>query len=256
MVDADAVTRIIREVAQEVILPRFQRLAAEDIREKKGPNDLVTIADTEAEHLLTGRLTGLLAASTVVGEEGVAADPSVLDRLAGGGPVWIIDPVDGTLNFAKGRPRFGVIVALVVDGVTRQGWIHDPLADHTAIAETGQGAWIGDRRLIVAAATPLHALRGSAGWRRHDRLTAGVGKLVNQGSAAHDYLDLLDTRLDFAFFRQLNPWDHAAGVLMHQEAGGHSAYLDGTPYRPRPGGPGLLLAPSADSWRALADLLG
>lgn len=255
MVDAVRVTEIIREVAAEVILPRFRCLGEGEVREKKGPNDLVTIADTEAERLLSRRLGDLLPSSTVVGEESVAADASVLDRLEGKAPVWIIDPVDGTLNFAKGRPRFAVIVALAVEGLTRFGWIHDPLNNRTAVAESGQGAWLAGNRLAIAAAPSLAAMRGSAGWRRHDRLTDAVGKLVNQGSAAHDYLDLLEGRLDFAFYRQLNPWDHAAGVLLHQEAGGYSAQLDGSGYRPRPGGPGLLLAPGRDSWRALADLL-
>ena len=256
MVDVDTVVRIIREVAVEAILPRFCRLEAGDIREKKGPNDLVTVADTEAEILLSQRLRELLPSSVVVGEESVAADAKVLDHLSGGAPVWIIDPVDGTLNFAKGRPRFGVIVALVAEGRTLQGWIHDPLADRTATAVAGQGAWIDGKRQIIGPPAPIMSMRGSAGWRRNDRLTACVGKLLNQGSAAHDYLDLLEGRLDFAFFRQLHPWDHAAGVLMHGEAGGHNALLDGNPYRPRPGGPGLLLAPEAESWRIFAALLG
>jgi fructose-1,6-bisphosphatase/inositol monophosphatase family enzyme len=254
LVDPLRVTEIIRETAQEVILPRFRHLAAGDIREK-GPGDLVTIADTEAEQILTRRLTELLPGSCVVGEEAAAADASVLDRLAGSAPVWIIDPVDGTSNFAHGRKHFAVIVALVVEGRTVQGWIHDPLNDSTAIAAIGEGVWIGERRLTVPADAPVHSLIGTVGGRKVEALTKAVGKLIRHGSAAHDYLALIDGRLHFAYFRRLRPWDHAAGVLMHGEAGGYSAMMDGTPYRPFYTESSILLTPGRQTWCDLAGLL-
>ncbi|MBV8535357.1 MAG: inositol monophosphatase, partial [Alphaproteobacteria bacterium] len=92
------VALIIRRVAEEQVLTRFRRLADHEIREK-APGNLVTIADTEAELALTSALMALLPGSLVVGEEAVALDPAVLDQLAGDEPVWIIDPVDGTMNF-------------------------------------------------------------------------------------------------------------------------------------------------------------
>ncbi|HIJ39414.1 MAG TPA: inositol monophosphatase, partial [Rhodospirillaceae bacterium] len=117
MVDANAVAKIINEVAEQAILPFFNRLSPDDVREKR-PGDLVTIADTTAERLLTERLTVLLPGSVVVGEESVAGDARTLELLSGTRPVWIIDPVDGTGNFAKGSPVFAVIVALVMKGQT------------------------------------------------------------------------------------------------------------------------------------------
>ncbi len=254
IVDPSRVGSVIREVAQSVILPRFRRLAASEVREKR-PGDLVTVADTEAERDLTRRLGDLLPGSLVVGEESVAADAAVLDRLADDGPVWIIDPVDGTANFAKGSELFAVIVALVVDGRTVQGWIHDPLADRTAIAAAGDGAWMSERRLKVSPEGPLATMAGSAGWRARALLTKAVARLVNQGSAAHDYLALVEGRMQFAHFRRLRPWDHAAGVLLHQEAGGYSALMDGQPYRPQPANGGMLLTPGRASWDALAPLV-
>ncbi len=248
------VASVIREVAEAVILPRFKRLAAGEVREKR-PGDLVTVADTEAERDLSRRLSDLLPGSRVVGEEAVAADASVLNRLAEQAPVWVIDPVDGTANFARGSELFAVIVALVVEGRTVQGWIHDPLADRTAIAAAGDGAWMGERRLRVSDDGPVAKMSGSAGWRRSPRLGKAVAKLVNQGSAAHDYLALVEARLQFAHFRRLHPWDHAAGVLLHHEAGGFSALLDGQPYRPRPVDGGMLLTPGRASWEALAPLV-
>lgn len=109
------VEAIIREVARTEILPRFGRLTAADISEKN-PGDLVTVADRAAEEALTRRLTGLLPGSLVVGEEAVAGDPGVLARLAGPEPVWIIDPIDGTHNYATDNPRFTTLVALAQGG--------------------------------------------------------------------------------------------------------------------------------------------
>jgi fructose-1,6-bisphosphatase/inositol monophosphatase family enzyme len=167
----------------------------------------------------------------------------------------VVDPVDGTYNFANGNPRFGVIVALVIDGVTVMGWIHDPLPDVTVFARAGQGAWQGDERLIMPPARPLAEMRGAA--PRRAALASRVAQVCRTGSAAHDYLDLVHGRLDFAHYRKLMPWDHAAGVLIHAEAGGHSALDDGAPYRPMAlPGHQLLLAADRAAWSALHDLVG
>lgn len=249
-----AVTEIVRSVAEAEILPRFRALAAHQIREK-GPGNLVTEADIEAERRLAERLTALLPGSVVVGEEAAAEDARVLDALSGEHPVWVLDPVDGTGNFAHGRPLFAVIVALVQGGRTLQGWIHDPLSDVTFHAAEGKGAWLGDRRLTIGGPLPLGHMVGSLGWRRHRRIQDSVRRVIRQGSVAHDYLCLAEGSLHFALYRRLNPWDHAAGVLLHQEAGGYSALLDGQPYRPLPqDGPALLLAPDRQSWLTLRDM--
>ena len=110
---------------------------------EKGPGDLVTVADEESERQLTRRLMELVPNSAVIGEEAVAADQKVLDRIFDDVPVWIIDPVDGTSNFAAGKPAFGVIVAYARRGETLAGWIHDPLGKRTAVAMKGEGAWSG-----------------------------------------------------------------------------------------------------------------
>jgi len=190
----------------------------------------------------------------VVGEESVAGDARTLELLSGTRPVWIIDPVDGTGNFAKGSPVFAVIVALVMKGQTQQGWIHDPLTKRTMRAAVGQGCWCDQRPMVVSVAPPLPKMRGTIGWRLRNLRAESVGEIVNQGSAAHDYLDLLEGRQHFAYYRRLNPWDHAAGVLLHQEAGGYSSLLDGTAYQPLPGLRDLLLSSDLQSWTQLATL--
>jgi fructose-1,6-bisphosphatase/inositol monophosphatase family enzyme len=124
--DPEKVAALLRRAASEIILPRFKNLQKDEIREK-GPGDLVTIADTEAEQMLTPLLRELAPGSSVVGEEAVAADADVLGRLKGADGVWLIDPVDGTHNFAHGNSNFAVIAAYVEQGNVRGGWIHEPV---------------------------------------------------------------------------------------------------------------------------------
>lgn len=263
--DIDTVTRLIEEVAAAEVLPRFRRLAAGEVREK-GPGDVVTIVDEAVEARLATRLTALVPGSIVVGEEAAAADPAVLARLSQHPRVWVIDPLDGTANFADGRAVFAVMVAYVRDGRAVAGWIHDPVRGVTATAAEKEGAWLGGKRLKVAdaPATPDEMtgtlLAGFFGARelgrriqtRRDR----VRTKRSLRCAGHEYLRLAEKAMHFCLFSRLMPWDHAAGVVIHAEAGGHGAYLDGGSYRPaRLDAGGLLLAPDPESWRALRDLL-
>jgi fructose-1,6-bisphosphatase/inositol monophosphatase family enzyme len=260
--DIDRVSTIIREVAEAEILPRFRRLAAADVREK-GPGDLVTVADEESERQLTRRLTELVPNSAVIGEEAVAADQKVLDRVFDDAPVWIIDPVDGTSNFAAGKPAFGVIVAYARRGETLAGWIHDPLGKRIAIAMKGEGAWLGSSRLRTAPAADLKDMSGVLSSRYFDKETREhldqqkqqLASTFSLRCAAHEYLTLNSGETHFSLYRRIMPWDHAAGTLMHAEAGGYHAKLNGASYTPAEREGGLLLAPDRESWMALRELL-
>src|SRR5262249_46323974 len=143
------------------IMPYFEKLEHGDISEKK-PGDLVTVADIAAERALTAALTRLLPGSVAVGEETVAADPGAIGALGGEAPVWIIDPIDGTVNFASGNPVFGVMIALFMGGETVMSWIYDPVKHRMATAARGEGAWQDGRRLAVAqSASPGGARLGN-----------------------------------------------------------------------------------------------
>jgi fructose-1,6-bisphosphatase/inositol monophosphatase family enzyme len=255
--DSARVARLIAEAAAIEIMPRFRNLAAADIREKSAPGDLVTVADEAMERRLTTALRDLLPGSVVIGEEAAATDPAVHDLIAGDDPVWVIDPLDGTANFAAGRAAFGVIVALVLHGDTRMGWIHDPNAGHTATAEYGSGAWLNNERLAVTvpASASASALRGAMATkffppplREHLNARRSLFKRHRQSHAAGDYVELVRGRLDFSLYQRTLPWDHAAGALLHAEAGGYSARLDGTPYRPVHRDGGFLAAPDRAVW--------
>jgi fructose-1,6-bisphosphatase/inositol monophosphatase family enzyme len=255
--DAARVGELLRAVAAEEIMPRFRQLGDEEVWHKR-PGNVVTIADTESERRLKSALTALVPGSATLGEEEAEHGDVVLGRLHDDAPLWIIDPLDGTSNFAAGKDRFAVIVAYAIDGIARAGWILDPVNDRLASAEEGGGAWLDGERARVTAAPSLAEMRGSLGGRlRRDAALCGrFAAVINAGSCGIEYIELAAAAIDFAHYRRLKPWDHAAGELIHREAGGFAACLDRRPYRPAaPGEGGLLLAADRDAWRAIAEVL-
>ena len=255
------VVAALREVAGEVIVPRFNNLRKGDVRSKTHPADYVTIADEEAEQRLIPILQRLVPQSRVVGEEGTSADVGTLEAFAGSDPVWVIDPIDGTANFVNGVARFAVMLALVHRGETLMGWIHEPLAGKTLVAEKGAGAWLIDvtgasvPQRIPAAPFAFQDMVVALHHRDFKTLHGKFARNVRLGSAAHDYWSLSDGRIQLLAYRRLKPWDHAAGVLIHAEAGGFNQLLNGQPYRPAlPDQEGLLGAQSAAIWHEVAKL--
>ena len=158
-VDMDKVTGIIRDVSATEIAPRFGQLDDADIDTKSHALDLVTIADTEAERVLADRLTDLLPGSRALGEEAAHADPSLQARVfASGDPVWIIDPVDGTKNFAHHRQPFRCMVALYDGCETVAAWIVDPITGAVTVAE--KGSVVGAARtLSISQSSVTEALK-------------------------------------------------------------------------------------------------
>ncbi|MFC7530559.1 inositol monophosphatase family protein [Actinoplanes sp. GCM10030250] len=256
----DQVAELIREVAHTVVLPRFRHLADSEVQEK-APGDLVTIADQESERALTRGLTALLPGSVVVGEEAVAADPAVRDRVGGGGAVWIVDPVDGTNNFAAGKTPFCVMVALVRDGEPAAAWILDVVADHLTVAEAGSGAYRDGVRVKTRTDNPGAAeLRGVVSHKYlpddlRDQVranAAGLGGHTNgKHCAGYEYPAIATDEQQFGMFWRILPWDHVPGSLIVREAGGVVRHLDGTEYRPTDHQRGLLVAANADIWQSV-----
>jgi fructose-1,6-bisphosphatase/inositol monophosphatase family enzyme len=260
----DTLVAILREAARLDIMPRFRGEQALEVRHKTSHTDLVTAADEAAERRITAGLRAAFPDALVVGEEAVAADESLLGTIAGAGRVFIIDPIDGTKNFASSLPLFGIIAALVEKGETVAGVIYDPVMDDYAMAVKGQGAWTvapDGRRAPLAAARPrpLSEMVGHVSWNffpeptrsnilRNLVLTAGS---ADYRCAAHQYRSLAAGFYDFAIFGKLMPWDHAAGVLIHAEAGGHAALLDGTPYAADKHSGGIICAPDEATWHEI-----
>ena len=236
--DISVVADAIRAVSRAEALSRFQGLAAHEISEKS-PGDLVTIADLETERALERVLGGLLPGSVMVGEEAVAEKPALLEALqTGKAPCWIIDPIDGTINYAHGVPLFATMVALVDGGEVVAGWIYDPVHDLMAMAEKGGGAYLDGRRGELGPEPELARLSGCLHLGGYDKdLTATaarnfdkVGPLFVLHTAGLEYQQMLNGRLHYALYLRTNPWDHAPGQLLLTEAGGHTARLDGSAY--------------------------
>lgn len=263
-----AVADILRSAAKAEIMPRFRRLQPGDIRTKSGPLDLVTEADEAAERVITAELRRMFPACVVIGEEAASADPSLLQGFGAADLAFLVDPVDGTANYAAGLTLFGTMAAVVVRGETVAAIIHDPVGDDTALAIRGAGAWMQspDGRtaaLRVAAPLPVAQMSGGASWRylpepARSTVCRNLPKLGagwDFRCAAHQYRMLAGGSADFMVFNRLMPWDHAPGVLLHAEAGGYSAMLDGSPYSPLIHSGGLICTPDRDSWFALREAL-
>jgi fructose-1,6-bisphosphatase/inositol monophosphatase family enzyme len=267
-IDPEAVSKIIREVAEREVLPRFKRLAAHEISEKSA-GDIVTIADERAEKALEQALLELLPGAGVVGEEASSLAPETMSALSEDRPVWVIDPVDGTQNFADGKNCFAMIVALVRSGTTLAGWIHEPIKNTTVWAKIGEGAYEGDRRLHLEGATQISDFNGSLSRKYRERVESKRRRpgmvdevpksIVRYRCVGAEYADMARGEMQFARYSgRLKPWDHAAGVLIHAEAGGFSAFVESeAAYRPGPTltQHTLLLTPEQSSWRQLCDLL-
>ncbi|MFI9326891.1 inositol monophosphatase family protein [Kitasatospora sp. NPDC052868] len=262
----DKVAEILAEASAEVVEPRFRALAAGEVMEK-APGEVVTVADREAEVIIERRLRELLPVP-VVGEEAVAADPALARALHSEPAVWLVDPVDGTSNFIAGRPEFAVMASLVRAGQTVAAWIWQPVTATCYTAELGAGAWRDGRRLTRPPAPAVPAKwRGSmksrflapADRERMQRNAHAAFGEVTPGrhAAGIEYPDIADGELDFILYWRTLPWDHAPGSLLVTEAGGVSARLDGSAYRPEaPGGvDGLLVAADRETWEHVRTVL-
>ena len=269
---ASAVAALLRDASRTEIMPRFRKLAPEAVRTKSGPLDLVTEADEAAERRIEAGLKALFPGCVVVGEEGTASDASLPQRLAGADLAFVVDPVDGTANFAAGVPLFGCMAAAFVRGEVVAGWIHDPLGDDTVMAVRGEGAWVEDAggarlgAMRVAAPVPVGRMVGAVSWgfmpaemkaRVVTRLPRLAGTL-NYRCAAHEYRLAAGGHAHLLVYNKLMPWDHAPGWLIHREAGGYSARFDGSDYLAgHHVTGGLICAPDRASWEeARAALFG
>ena len=255
---------LLRAAARAEIMPCFRKLGIAGVRTKSGPLDLVTDADEAAEAMITHGLTRMFPGCLVVGEEAAASNPALLERLAGAALAFVVDPIDGTSNYAAGLPLFGTMAAAVIHGEVAAAVIHDPVTDTSSIAVRGEGAWEqasdGTRHdLHVATPAPVEQMTGAASWRYLPAALRAVvlpnlarpAQIYDFRCAAHEYRMLAAGHCHFLMFNRLMPWDHLPGWLLHREAGGHAARFDGSPYHPGITDGGLICAPDLESYEAL-----
>ena len=271
MICGEELAEILRRAARAEILQRFRRLAAGEISAKSGPDDLVTTADTAAEAMIAAALRARMPGALVLGEEAVAEDAALLGGLATAERSAIIDPVDGTWNFARGLALFGMILALGAKGRVTHGLLYDPLLDDRVEArEDGPCEMVAAngarRRLRTSSVTdparmtaylPLALLPKD----RRPAVAAtfpGFGRATSLRCSCHEYRLIAQGHAEIALAAVLNPWDHAAGALAVTRAGGVARLLDGRDYHLglAPDAGYLLTAASEAAWQAAAARLG
>lgn len=252
----DDVLTLLKDVAAEVIEPRFQALGKHEVHEK-GPGDLVTDADREAEVLITGALAQAYPGALVLGEEAAAADPGLLERFRDADHAFTVDPVDGTRNFVHGSADHAVMAAELRGGQVVRSWIWQPQHRTSYVAERGAGAFRDGVRLVRP---PLgEELRGVTS--RRTWLGRALGTLkeleLTWVCCGVDYPKLVEGGADYALYRGTKPWDHAPGSLLLSEAGGFVGTFDGSPYdaqAPLPSG--LVAAADRATYDLVQGLLG
>lgn len=221
-------TEIAREAGELALVRRSEGVAI--AATKSALADIVTEADREVEALIRERLSAAAPNDGFLGEE-TGAERGSSDI------TWVVDPIDGTVNYAYGIPSYAVSIAAVIGEPTPEEWqaiagvVFAPASGELFRAARGRGAWLGDQRLVVnAEPTPAGALLATGfGYdptthagdlARVARVMPLARDLRRAGAASLDFAFVAAGRLDGYFERGLQPWDHAAGALLVTEAGG------------------------------------
>ena len=202
----------------------------------KGPQDFITEVDGEVERLIQSRLTAIFPNDGFIGEEG--------DGLVGeqGAPIWVVDPIDGTSNFARGVPHWCVSIACVVGESMEVGVIYDPVLDELFCARRGAGAWLNGVPVRTAQTSELDKATIEVGWNLRAGSPAFLGLLgrvvatgagvIRAGSGALGLAYVAAGRRDGYVENHINAWDCLAGNLLVREAGGYvSDFLAGNGLR-------------------------
>jgi len=253
--DAETLLRLAVDAASEAgaLLASWRGEARPEVIDtKSSPTDVVTEMDRRSEALITERIREVRPGDTVLGEEGgQTAGVTVPDGTGAGdgapavGRVrWVVDPLDGTVNYLYGLPDWAVSIAAEVDGIVVAGVVEVPRFGETFTAVTGQGAWLHRRGTAIALRCTLGVALGQAlvgtgfGYDSGRRQVQGeiIAKLLPHvrdirrgGSAAVDLCSVAAGRMDAFFERGLNYWDYAAGGLIAREAGATVGGLGGQP---------------------------
>jgi myo-inositol-1(or 4)-monophosphatase len=222
--------QIIRQAAQQELLPRFHHVA----HNIKSDGSIVTEADLAMQQRMIDELQQRWPQIPLLGEEMSREEQQqLLDNSEEG--LWLLDPLDGTSNYAAGIPYFGVSLALMRKGEVVLAIIYDPLRDESFSAEKGEGAWLNGEKLIAPQATrPLTQGIALIDLKRlSPALAARVASQPpyssqrNLGSGALDWCYVATGRVDVYLHGGQKLWDYAAGQLILSEAGGYSSTLDG-----------------------------
>ncbi len=259
------VERLERECWSTIIQQYFNALSSNQVKTKANAHDFQTIADVQSEAFLTAELQKLIPDSIVLGEEAQAAGTVSLDifkQAKQDQHVWVIDPIDGTFNFVHAKDDFALMVSLVKNNETLGAWIFKPRSDDFIYANKGQGAFMNGQQTQVSKREALADLTGyspilysnQTPYKAHFQTAAqDVDGLDNLQCAGVHYMNMATGSADFYLANHSKPWDHLAGALILEEAGGIVTQWDGSPYKPMDNSVYLIAANSPKSHKALMD---
>jgi len=183
----------------------------------KGPSDFVTNADIKAEKIIIDELTKSRKNYSILSEESGSKENKDIDN------VWIIDPIDGTINFLHGVPHFAISIALKSNNEIVSGLIYDPIKDEMFYAEKNNGAYFNNKRIRVSKRKKIEECLFASGEIDNKNIKQKINTKLSirkSGSAALDMAYVASGRYDGYFQKNLNLWDIAAGIIIVKEAGG------------------------------------
>lgn len=251
------VRELLQRVGRDILVPRFDGRVAMDVSTKSG-DEVVTDADLLAESAIAAALVELIPRSVVVGEEACERCPALMSTIQAEDLVWVVDPLDGSANFATGDPNWGMMVALVRRGRTDAGWIYLPVAGQMVSGLRGRDVLLDGAPVRIPDPPALGELRGALFTRF---LPTGLKQSIESncvwtrteqiGCAAKHYVSVLTGSEHFGLYYRALPWDHSAGSLLLQECGGVARRFDGSPFVPGDNREGLLVAANSSTWRAV-----
>lgn len=223
---------ILHEAAEAEVLPRFAEVA----RTHKADGSIVTAADLSMQKRVAEALKEAWPEFEFLGEE-MPEDEQQQAWDQGDAGIWLMDPLDGTSNFASGIPFFSVALALFINKEPVLGMVYDPVRDECFAAQRGEGAWLNGNRLTSnVPGLPLRRSIGVVDFKRLDSKLARrlgeqppYGSQRNFGSSALEWCWLAADRFNVYVHGGQKLWDYAAGSLILAEAGGHAMTLDGEP---------------------------
>ena len=225
---AAAVTQVVREVAAQVVMPRYLQV----VREHKADGTIFTEVDIAAQRALAGRL-GMLRARPMLGEEemGEAEQRRLWD--GGGEGLWVVDPIDGTTNYVAGLPFFAISVAYFIEGRAVVGVVYDPATREMFSASRGGGAYMNGLKLPLRP--PAANLSECVAGVDFKRIPKQLGDDLatrppyysqrNFGCSTLEWAYVAAGRLDLLLHGGQKLWDYAAGRLIREEAGGRLCSL-------------------------------
>ena len=220
--------QLAREAGELIVTRRAGHI--EVANTKSSDVDVVTAVDKESEEFLCGRLQELRPGDGFLGEEGQVQESTT-------GVTWVVDPIDGTVNFLYNIPHYAVSIAAVTGDPTPGSWqveagaVFNPATGELFHAARGEGAFLGEKRLQIGPPPPMNLALLATGFaystamRREQvrilaELIGEVRDIRRMGTASLDLAAVAAGRVDVYFERTLSPWDHAAGELLVAEAGG------------------------------------